>query len=165
MKVRLSTFAILQRCNTLVPWLLMAAILSGVIRFFHARGLSWFEAGILLIGGGAIGIGYMAWAMMNDWHGLIRTPRRPWSIVLQGSDILVRTHLLETIIPLDRVVRAEIVVDGSWEQIRGVEDSCLVLRLTDAPQLSIPASTLGFQDVLAGLRGILRINFTELNVD
>jgi len=33
------------------------------------------------------------------------------------------------------------------------------------PLNSIPASTLGFQDVLAGLRDTIRINFTELNVD
>ena len=164
MKVRLTTFAMLQRCKAFAPWIFMVALVAGAMWFLHGKGRSWLEVGGLLIGGGA-GIGYMAWAMENDWHGLIRTPRYPWRIALQGSAILLRTHWLETAIPLDRVVRAEIVVDGSWEQMRGVEDRCRVLRLMDAPRLSIPGSAVGFEDVLAGLRTVLRINFSELGVD
>lgn len=163
MKVHPTAFALLQRCAAFAPWAFSAALIAWVPWFIQGASRSWLGTALLFLAAGGGVIGHAVWAMENDWHGLIRTPRHSWRVTMRYASIVVETHWLDTIVPLDRVVSAEIVTDGSWEQLRGVENHGLVLRLAGATIISIPGSSTGFEEVVTGLSKVVRVHSRELN--
>lgn len=163
MKVHPTTFALLQRCVAFAPWVFSAALIACVLWFVQGPSASWLGTALLFLAGIGGVIGYAAWAMENDGHGLIRTPRHSWRVTLRYETIVVETRWLNTVIPLDRVALAEIVSDGSWEQLRGVENHCLVLRIAGSAFISIPGSSTGFEAVLVGVSDVMRVHARELN--
>lgn len=165
MKLPPTTFALVQRCVTFAPLFFYALLVSGAMWLIQRASGSWMGTLLLFVTAGGGAIGYGAWLMECEWNGLIRTPRHPWRVALQDSNILVRTHRLTTTIPVDCVVSAEIVVDGSWDQMKGIEQQCLVLHFASSPIISIPGSTKSFDKIVAGLREIVRIRFRELGAD
>lgn len=165
MIVRPTMFALLQRCATFAPWMFTAALIGGAMWLMRAATGSWLGSVLLFAGAGGAAIGYAAWAIECDWHGLTRIPRHAWRVAMSGANIHIRTRWLETVVPVDLVTSAEIVADGGWDGMKGIEEQCLVLRIASAPIISIPGSSVGFDEAVAGLRDVVRIRFRELGAE
>ena len=159
-------FSIWQRGTSLGPWLLSLGLIIGIVislqRFLNVSWLEIAAEGVV----GAVGtIGYVAWAVSNDWNGLVRTPRRAWNVSFDGLILSVKSNHLKTDIPLECIRSACIVAEGSWDTLKGVEDMCLVLQVRNALQISVPGSSEGFYEVRRALDALIGVGFRELGVD
>jgi len=97
-------------------------------------------------------LGYAAWALSNDWNGLVRVPSRKWRVGIEKETVSLSTGRIETRVPISMVTKAQLVSDGSWETLKGVEDKCLVLRLSSGLSISVPGSSDGFEDLVSTIR-------------
>ncbi len=159
-------FSLWQRGTSLGVWLLLPGMLMGVVALLpRSLHVTWLELAIAGVFGGAGALGYAAWAMSNDWNGLVRTPRSPWRVSFDGTTLKVQSSSLGTDIPLARIRSACVVADGSWETLKGVEDECMVLQLRGALQISIPGSSEGFERVRGALDAAIGVGFKELGVE
>lgn len=159
-------FSLWQRGTSLGVWLLLPGVLLGVaVLLPRSLHVTWLEMAVAGIVGGAGALGYAAWAMSNDWNGLVRTPRTPWRVSFDGTTLNVQSSSLRTAIPQGRIRSACVVAEGSWETLKGVEDECLVLQLRGALQISIPGSSEGFEGVRGALDAAIGVGFKELGVE
>lgn len=159
-------FSLWQRGTSLGVWLLLPGVVLGVVALLpRSLKVSWLELAVAGFTGVAGTLGYAAWAMSNDWNGLVRRPRTPWRVSFDGQTLHVRASGWSTDIPLARIRSACVVAEGSWETLKGVEDRCLVLRVEGALQISIPGSSEGFDGVRGALDGALGVGFKELGVE
>lgn len=125
------------------------AIIGLTIAFVYW--LEWSGLFLILTGGG-IAIGYLAQALGLNLQGLVNTPRTPWHLELSQDtlEITVRTRRLT--IPLNAVQQFTLICDDNWDQIKGIEDKCLMLKLGRYLTLIVPGSSLNFDAVLNELR-------------
>lgn len=160
------TFSVWQRATTLGVWLLLPVILVGgaavLGAFIRVR---WWEVALTGLFSGGLALGYLAWGLSNDWHGLVRRPRTPWQVSFEGARITLRTGRFETVIPVERVRAAWVVAEGSWETMKGVEDECLVLRVRGALQVSVPGSSVGYDTVRSALAERMDVGLRDLGGD
>lgn len=106
----------------------------------------------MLISGG-IAVAYLAQWYSLTWKGLMQTPKKPWSLSLDNDgSIIVATPTARTIIPASAVSRLIYIYDDNWDQMKGMEDSGLVIRLKSGSRINVPGSSIGFAETLVTLR-------------
>jgi hypothetical protein len=159
------TFAVLRRITIFAPTVITLALAAWFLAWFARwQHLSTFDM-VFGFGVGSLSIlGYAIWAIANDWHGLVRVPRKKWTIHLDEGAILLRTKRLQTRIATSSVTEAHLVRDGSWETLRGVEDVCLVLKLAGWLSISVPGSSDGYAELLEKIRERHTVETLELEV-
>jgi hypothetical protein len=90
--------------------------------------------------------------------GLVSRPRKPWRLRVEGEVVAIATARYITSVPLRSIKSATLVQDDSWETLRGIESACLVLRLDSNRRISIPRSSIGFEELASAIRRLLQID-------
>lgn len=157
------SLALRQYASRFLPWLLCALIIfAGAAGIAWVSG-SWFNAGLAVLLGSPIAYGYLAWGFSNDWQGLIRTPKHPWSVTVQGDALLITAERGTVEIPLQDIARSRLVQDMGWDTLKGVEDAALVLFLRTNLRVSVPGSAAGFKHALEQLKARTAYEYKEIS--
>ena len=157
------SFAIWRYIAIFYSSLIVFALLgAGIYWFTGFEPISTIYAIFMFVVLGGSTLGYAVWALSNDWNGLVRVPSRKWRVHLKEDVVSLSTGLIATRVPIAMVTKAQLVSDGSWETLRGVEDRCLVLRLLNGLSISVPGSSEGFEDLLSAVREHHAVEIKEI---
>lgn len=117
---------------------------------------------VVLVSGG-VALGYLAQWFSQRWNGLMQTPKTPWSISLvKGTEIQLASSDFQTLIPIEAVKKVTYVHDDNWDQLKGMEDSGLVVHLLEGGKIQIPGSSIGFHEALGKLRSLMEVESREV---
>lgn len=144
----------------------VVAMAAGVgLTVFAGDALGWWQSpgwlgavgtGLLLVVGGAGGVGGALQAPGLFRRGLMPTPRTPWRVEIdrRARVLQIAVGAQQASVPLGVVRRARFFVDDDFDGLRGIEDA-LELTLDDARVVRIPACADGFIGVLGAFEAEL----------
>lgn len=156
-------FGTLQRLQLIGTWILLLCVIFGVaLALHHWMNVAWPQLALLVVVTGWLPLGYAAWMGSNEWRGLIATPSYQWTATLREDAVFIEGARFCTAVPLQDISRAELVSDGSFDRLKGIEDECLVLFPRRALRISIPGSSQGFRSLLQSLSGKVHVEPREL---
>jgi len=161
-------FARRRRLAIWAPWASLMLVVLGLawlLAGFAFRRLSILHvlaAAFSLLAAGGIPLIYAAGWMEMLYNGMVPTPRRPWLVEARDGAVHIAAGKNTVVVPLSDVEGATLVVDDSWDRMRGMEDLCLVLRLRRGGPLSVPGSSEGFAELLAAVRRAMTVDVETL---
>jgi hypothetical protein len=157
------SFAVWRYIAIFYPSLVLFALLIALLYWFTGFELAstiYVIVMFFILGGWTLG--YVAWALSNDWNGLVRVPARKWRVSIESDTVSLNTGRIATRVPMSMITKVQLVSDGSWETLKGVEDKCLVLRLSSGLSISVPGSSDGFEDLQSTMREHHAIEIKEI---
>jgi hypothetical protein len=151
------SFGLRQKVRSFAPWLVMLLITCAVFvcLFRLIFSPTWanvisFVLTIFVLSSGSLG--YAAWNISQLRAGLVSTPKRRWHVQPAEGGVAIDTSICATVVPAQSIESVSLVMDDSWEQLRGMETTCLVLHLRGGGRIAVPGSSEGFDGVLSVLR-------------
>lgn len=153
-------FALRQTLAQAAPPVVLAAVLAALWWKFGpprppgmaggAMSLAVMLLFVLVTGG--LPVLYLAWWVDLQRKGLVGTPRLPWVLALADGVLDIRTAGASTPIRIADARSLTLVIDDNWDQLKGMEDTCLVIGLPSRLRIIVPGSSAGFDEVLAIIR-------------